>query len=77
MAGSFAILGAVIGRSSVAGIIVQALGLVLDAALPLRGTATPQLCTVLLLLLTVTFYLIAPVALAAIIFQKRDMLGVG
>jgi ABC-type transport system involved in multi-copper enzyme maturation permease subunit len=94
VAGSFAILGAVIGRSSVAGIIAGITWFIVDALLgavlqpaslsmalhllqtQINGTTFPSLY-VAVASLTVTFYLIAPVAIAAVIFQKRDMVGVG
>jgi len=94
VAGSFAILGAVIGRSSVAGIIAGITWFIADALLgavlqpaslsvalhilqgQVKGIAVPGLFVVIASL-TVAFYLIVPVAVAAIIFRQRDMLGAG
>jgi ABC-type transport system involved in multi-copper enzyme maturation permease subunit len=94
VAGSFAILGAVIGRSSVAGIIGGITWFIADALLgavlqpaslsvdlhilqeQINGVALPSLYVVVASLM-VAFYLVVPVAVAAIIFRQRDMVGVG
>jgi ABC-2 type transport system permease protein len=94
VAGSFAILGAVIGRSSVAGIIAgivwflgdELLGAVLQPArlsvalrvlqAQINGVAVPTLATAVATL-AAAFYLIVPVAVAALIFRQRDMVGAG
>jgi ABC-2 type transport system permease protein len=94
VAGSFAILGAVIGRSSVAGIIAGITWYIADALLgavlqpaslsaalrilqaQVNGLAVPTLALAVGGL-AVAFYLIAPVAVAAIIFRQRDMVGAG
>ncbi len=94
VAGSFAILGAVIGRSSVAGIIAgivwfigdEILGAVLQPAslsvalrilqAQINGLAVPGLY-VAVASLTMAFYLVVPIAVAAIIFRQRDMVGAG
>jgi ABC-2 type transport system permease protein len=94
VAGSFAILGAVIGRSSVSGIIAGITWFIADALLSavlrpaslsfalhvlqseINSVAVPSLFVVVASL-TVAFYLIVPVAVAAIIFRQRDMVGAG
>ena len=94
VAGSFAILGAVIGRSSVAGIIAGIVWFIADALLgavlqpaslsvdlhilqaQVNGVAVPGLY-VAVASLAVAFYLVVPIAVAAIIFRQRDMVGAG
>ncbi|HEY6411971.1 MAG TPA: ABC transporter permease, partial [Ktedonobacteraceae bacterium] len=94
VAGSFAIMGAVIGRSSVAGIIAGIVWFIGDEILSavlqpaslsvalrilqaqINGLAVPGLYEAVASL-TVAFYLIVPIAVAAIIFRQRDMVGAG
>jgi ABC-type transport system involved in multi-copper enzyme maturation permease subunit len=90
-AGSFGILGAVIGRSSVAGIIAGIAWLLGDAllasffqsasfsvhvsVLQAHITGMPAPIPTLVSLFAVAFFLVVPLAVAAIIFQRRDMVG--
>ena len=93
VAGSFAIMDAVIGHSSVAGIIAGIVWFIGDEILSavlqpaslsgalqilqaqINGVAVPSFYVVVASL-TVAFYLVAPVAVAALIFRQRDMVGV-
>ena len=109
VAGSIAIMGAVIGRSSVAGIIAGIVWFLTDALLgsflPLAslgsssGVLSVQLTGVVMEsngsvnvvhlsgpltgvvgivpTLVVVVYLVVPIAIAAFLFRRRDMLGVG
>ena len=108
-AGSIAIMGAVIGRSSVAGIIAGIVWFIADSLLggvfqPASFTSSvgilqAQLTSVvqssngsisqvhmsgvlagplsILPALVIAAYLVIPIAIAAYLFQKRDMVGVG
>ena len=92
-AGSFGMLGAVIGRSSVAGIIAGIIWIIGDqllasffqpASLSVHVSVLQAYITGILVpvpafvsLFAVTFYLVVPIAVAAIIFRQRDMVGAG
>lgn len=108
-AGSIAIMGAVIGRSSVAGIIAGIVWFLLDSLLggvfqPASFTSSIEILQAQLIgvvqssngsispvhisgtmagplgilpALVVVAYLVIPIAIAAYLFRKRDMVGVG
>lgn len=99
VSGSVALMGAVIGRSTVAGIIAGIVWLVFDgvvAQMPwfseavkgllfnvnvnslqahVLGLPAPYTYSLTQSLLVAAAYLVAPVAIAAVVFRQRDMLG--